>query len=86
MQVGAEQRKVLNRMLDAGPGRFEGGLTARKYQGITGATKITASRHIADLVAKGLLVRAEGAGGRSTRYDLNIPGWEWQPPRWTDQS
>jgi Fic family protein len=80
LTVNAEQRKALNRMLDAGPGRFEGGLTARKYQGITGSTKLTASRHLADLVAKGFIVRAEGAGGRSTRYDLAIPGWEWIPP------
>ena len=79
VQVNAEQRKALNRMLDAGPGRFEGGLTARKYQSITGTTKLTASRHLADLVAKGFIVRAEGAGGRSTRYDLAIPGWAWVP-------
>ncbi len=72
------QRKVLNRMLDAGPGGFEGGLTARKYRALAGTTKVTASRHIADLVAKGLVVRAEGSGGRSIRYDLAIPGWEWR--------
>jgi Fic family protein len=75
--LNAEQRKVLNRMLEAGPGRFEGGLTPRKYLALTGATKITASRHIADLVAKGVIVRAEGAAGRSTHYNLAIPGWEW---------
>jgi len=72
------QHKVLNKMLDAGPGRFEGGLTARKYQALARTTKVTASRHIADLVAKGLIVRADGAGGRSIRYDLAIPGWQWR--------
>jgi Fic family protein len=72
------QRKVLNRMLDAGPGGFEGGLTARKYQALACTTKVTASRHIADLVEKRLIVRAEGAGGRSIRYDLAIPGWAWR--------
>ena len=77
----AEQRKVLNRMLEAGPGRFEGGLTPRKYQALTGVTKVTASRHIADLVTKGIIVRAEGVAGRSTHYNLTIPGWEWQPHR-----
>ena len=74
------QRRVLNKMLDAGPGRFDGGLTARKYMVIANSTKVTASRHLADLLEKGLIVRAEGSGGRSTRYDLALPGWAWQPP------
>ncbi|MBP7609703.1 MAG: Fic family protein [Steroidobacteraceae bacterium] len=74
------QRRVLCRMLDAGPGRFDGGLTARKYTVITGTTRVTASRHIADLLEKGLIVRAAGPSGRSTRYDLALPGWEWRPP------
>jgi Fic family protein len=75
--LNAEQRKVLNRMLEAGPGRFDGGLTPRKYQALTGIPRITASRHIADLVAKGVIARSEGAAGRSTHYNLAIPGWEW---------
>ena len=74
------QRRVLCRMLDAGPGRFDGGLTARKYTVITGTTRVTASRHIADLLEKGLIVRAAGPSGRSTRYALALPGWEWRPP------
>lgn len=74
------QRYVLNRMLEAGPGRFEGGLTARKYMAIAKTTKVTASRHLADLVEKGLIVRAQGSSGRSTRYDLALTGWEWRPP------
>lgn len=77
--LNTEQRKVLNRMLEAGPGRFEGGLTPRKYRALTGTTGITASRHVADLVAKGVIARAEGAAGRSTHYNLTIPGWEWRP-------
>ena len=73
------QRRVLGKMLDAGPGRFQGGLTARKYVVLTGTTRVTASRHIADLLDKGLIVRAAGPSGRSTRYDLAITGWEWRP-------
>lgn len=72
------QRRVLDRMLEAGPGRFEGGLTARKYMALANTSKVTASRHLADLAEKGLIVRALGPSGRSTRYDLAIPGWEWQ--------
>jgi Fic family protein len=74
------QRRVLDRMLEAGPGRFEGGLTARKYMAIAGTTKVTASRHLADLAEKGLIVRAQGSSGRSTRYDLALDGWGWRPP------
>ncbi len=74
------QRRVLSKMLEAGPGQFDGGLTARKYMVIAGTTRVTASRHLADLLEKGLIARAEGSAGRSTRYDLAIPGWEWRPP------
>jgi Fic family protein len=72
------QRRVLNKMLEAGPGRFDGGLTARKYMAIVGTTRVTASRHLADLLEKGLIVRAAGPSGRSTRYDIALPGWEWR--------
>jgi Fic family protein len=78
LEMNERQRKVLDRMLDVGPGRFEGGLTTRKYVGMTGASPATASRDIADLVAKGLLAPG-AAGGRSTYYDLAIRGWEWRP-------
>lgn len=73
------QRRVLGKVLEAGPGQFEGGLTARKYAAIAGTTRVTASRHLMDLLEKGLIVRAEGPGGRSTRYDVALPGWEWRP-------
>ena len=76
--LNERQRKALNLMLDAGPGRFDGGLTVRKYVGMTDASPATASRDLADLVAKGLLVPG-AAGGRSTYYDLAIPGWAWRP-------
>ncbi len=76
LDLNERQRKVVNRMLEAGPGRYEGGLTARKYSGTTGASKATATRDIADLVAKGLLAAGDAAG-RSTHYNLTIPGWQW---------
>lgn len=71
------QRKALNRMLVAGPKRFEGGMTPRKYAALNKSTYITSNRDLVDLVKKRLLVR-EG-GGRSTYYNLTIPGWGWQP-------
>jgi Fic family protein len=70
--ISERQRKVLNRLLDAGPGGFEGGLTTRKYAGLAGVSKPTAQREIADLVGKGML-RQNPGGGRSTNYDV---AWE----------
>jgi len=68
--LNARQRKVLNRLLDAGPDGFEGGLNARKYMGMTRVSKATATRDLADLVAKGCLQRRAG-GGRSTSYEIH---------------
>jgi Fic family protein len=75
--LNERQRKVLNRMLEAGPGRFEGGLSQRKYVGLTGASTATAARDIKELVQAGLLVPGEGRG-RAAHYNLAIPGWEWK--------
>lgn len=66
------QRKALNRLLDAGPGGFEGGLTNRKYAGMAHVSRATAQRELADLVKKGILLKNPG-GGRSISYDL---GWD----------
>ena len=68
-RVNERQRKVLARMFRAGPEGFEGGISARKYVAITGASKATASRDLADLLRAGALRRLPG-GGRSTRYEL----------------
>jgi len=67
--LNGRQRKVLNRLLDAGPDGFEGGLNARKYVGMARVSKATATRDLADLVAKGCLQRRAG-GGRSTSYEI----------------
>lgn len=62
------QLKVINRMLEEGPAGFEGGMTARKYIAITGASKATATRDLQELESWGVL---EVSGrGRSTRYGL----------------
>jgi Fic family protein len=76
--LNARQRKALSRMLGAGPGKFEGGMTPRKYMALTKANnRLTANRDLTDLVEKRLLVR--GGAGRSTFYNLAIPGWGWVP-------
>ena len=63
------QRKAINRLLEAGPGGFEGGLTNRKYAGMTHISRATAQRELADLVTKGIL-RPNPGKGRSASYDL----------------
>jgi Fic family protein len=68
--LSAEQRKVLNRLLDGGPTGFENGISAAQYQKVAKVSKATATRHLADLVAKGCIEKMPG-GGRSTRYSTS---------------
>jgi Fic family protein len=69
-ELNARQLKVINKMMDAGPAGFEGGMSANKYISITRASKATATRDLQELAELGAL-KPEG-GGRSTRYVLNI--------------
>jgi Fic family protein len=64
------QQKVLNVLLDAGRGNFQGGLTARKYSSIAKVSRATAFREISDALEKEVLVQ-NSAKGRSVSYDLN---------------
>ncbi len=77
--LNSRQRKVLQRMLDAGKGGFEGGMSTGKYSHLAPTTKVTASRDLADLLKAGLVV-ATGRG-RGTRYWVNVPGWAVRPGR-----
>ena len=43
-------------MLEEGPKGFEGGMNARKYTGITKASKATATRDLQDLANKNIFV------------------------------
>ena len=71
-ELNERQKKVLNRILDAGSGGFEGGLTTRKYVSMTKASRATAFREISDMVDKKLLLQLKGKG-RNVRYDLIWP-------------
>lgn len=66
------QRKVLNRLLDAGVAGFEGGITTRKYMSLTKTSRATAYRELAELVEKGCLVPT-GKAGRSSGYEVAWP-------------
>jgi Fic family protein len=67
--INDRQRKVVQKLLEAGPDGFAGGLTTRKYAGMTGASRATAFREIDDLREKGML-RYSGGKGRSVHYEL----------------
>jgi Fic family protein len=70
-QLNARQEKALLRMFREFPQGFRGGLSAGEYSTITGASPATTTRDLADLVAKGALVR-EGER-RHARYHLSVP-------------
>jgi Fic family protein len=67
--ISARQRKVINKLLDAGKGDFLGGLTNRKYASITRVSRATATRELQYLLEVGILTRNPGKG-RSVSYDL----------------
>lgn len=69
-QLNNRQLQILRRMLDEGPHGFEGGMSAKKYMSITGASKATATRDLQDLADKHIFVAT--GGGRSTHYKINL--------------
>jgi len=70
-QLNDRQEKALLRMLREGPEGFKGGLSAGNYATITGASSATATRDLADMVAKGALLRS--GERRHARYSVAIP-------------
>jgi Fic family protein len=69
-QINPRQTKVLLRMFAEGPAGFRGGLSAENYIAITKTSRATATRDLADLVERGVLVKIGEL--RHTRYRLNI--------------
>ncbi|NBX65526.1 MAG: Fic family protein [Proteobacteria bacterium] len=67
-QMNERQTKVVSRMLENGPSGFEGGMSARKYISITGASRATATRDLQQLVEMGVF--EEIGEGRSTHYQI----------------
>lgn len=70
--INERQKKVINHILDAGPGNFIGGLTTRKYVSMAKVSRATAFREIADMLDKKILRQLPGKG-RSIHYDLIWP-------------
>lgn len=70
--LNQRQKKVINKMLEAGPQNFLGGLTTRKYVSIAKVSRATAFREIADLLDKNIIRKLSGKG-RNVHYDLILP-------------
>lgn len=66
--LSASQKKVLNKLLDAQPQGFAGGMSTEKYVAIARVSRSTAYRELVELVALGLLERV--GQGKATRYAL----------------
>ena len=64
------QKQVINRLLDAGPDRFEGGLTTQKFASMTHCSRVTAYRELDQLYEMGILRRL--GQGRAVRYELKV--------------
>ena len=69
-KLNERQHKALLRMLREGPDGFRGGLSAANYIAITRASPATATRDLADMVAKGALTRT--GERRHARYHASI--------------
>lgn len=69
-QINPRQERALIRMFEAGPDGFIGGLSAKNYMTITGATTPTTTRDLNDLIAKDALFKT--GDRKSTRYWLKL--------------
>jgi hypothetical protein len=67
--LNPRQRKVLQKLLEAEPEGFIGGLSNKKYRGMTTASQATAARDLSELVTLGALYKV--GAGRSLRYELS---------------
>lgn len=69
-QLNERQLKVVLRLFEAGHTGFKGGLSADNYTKITKTSASTATRDLADLVEKNILIKTGELKG--TRYSLNL--------------
>lgn len=69
LDLNERQRKVIGKLVEKGPDGFEGGLTRKKYVGMTRVSEATAKRDLSELVSAGVLI--PHGGGRSVAYQLN---------------
>jgi Fic family protein len=68
VKLSERQKKVVNRLLDAGPEGCEGGMTTQKYALMTHCSRATAFRELDQLFEMGVLQRV--GQGRAVRYQV----------------
>lgn len=68
--LNERESKAVNRMFEAGPEGFKGGMTAKKYIAITKTSKATATRDLHHLSEIGIFSII--GSGRSVRYELKL--------------
>ncbi|RDS82617.1 Fic family protein [Dyella psychrodurans] len=71
-ELQPEQRRFLTRMLRELDENESPTFSARNYRNITSVSKPTASRHLADLIAKGCIVGVDSGKGPGARYKLAL--------------
>ena len=67
-KLSERQKKVVNRLLEAGPEGFEGEMTTQKYASMTHCSRATAFRELDQLFQIGVFQRV--GQGRAVRYQL----------------
>jgi len=67
-QLTPTQTKAINKLYDAGPDGFSGGMSTEKYVNLCGVSRATAYRELTALCEMGVLVQT--GVGRGTRYQL----------------
>jgi Fic family protein len=70
-QLNERQAKMIARVFAEGRHAFKGGITTKKYETIAKCPNRTASRDLANLLAKGIITPLPGSG-RNTRYALTV--------------
>ena len=71
--LNERQLKTMQKLLDAGPKGYIGGMTTRKHGSMYQVSTPTAARDLIDLEKRGLLIKQ--GKGRSVRYYPAIEGW-----------
>jgi Fic family protein len=67
-ELSATQAKAVDKLYDAGPGGFDGGISTAKYSHLCRVSRATAYRELSKLCEMGIL--SKSGVGRGTRYAL----------------
>lgn len=76
-QLTPTQTKAINKLYDAGPDGFAGGMSTEKYVNLCSVSRTTAYRELTSLCEMGVLVQT--GVGRGTRYRLRSEGGKTSP-------